>query len=106
MKSYAWLLLLPVGCKQSTVTTAAGDVESSAGGPGVVGDLGVTSVNDTSVTLSFTGVEDGMGQPAHYDIRYATPTIGWGSALAVIQGSCATPFAGTNIGSAELCTVG
>src|SRR3989442_4210656 len=39
--------------------------------PGTVSDLAVAGVTDTSVTLSFTEVSDGAGQPASDEIRWA-----------------------------------
>ena len=75
--------------------------------PGTVGDLAVTAVTDSSVTLRFTEVDGGTGVPASYDIRYATgSTLSWGSNTAsVSRGTCATPVAGTAIGASRTCTV-
>jgi hypothetical protein len=57
------------------------------------------------VTLTFTEVSDGTGQPARYDVRWAAGTIAWGSAPHVAQGSCTVPLAGTGIGTKRTCTV-
>jgi len=57
------------------------------------------------VTRSFTEVDDGAGQPASYDVRYAVAPISWGSAHSVTQGSCATPLRGTSVGARRTCTV-
>jgi hypothetical protein len=65
----------------------------------------VAGVTDTSVALSFTEVNDGAGQPASYDIRYAVGAVSWGSATSVTRGSCASPVAGTAIGAKRTCTV-
>jgi hypothetical protein len=51
--------------------------------PGTVTTAAVAGVTTNSVTLSFTEVNDGTGQPASYDIRWAAGTISWGSATAV-----------------------
>src|SRR2546426_575721 len=59
--------------------------------PGTVADLAVAATAANSITLSFTEVDDGTGQPAKYDVRYAVKPISWGSAPAVTQGTCATP---------------
>jgi hypothetical protein len=48
--------------------------------PGTVTDLSVASVSDSTVTLTWTEVDDGTGNPAKYALRYGTPTISWGSA--------------------------
>jgi hypothetical protein len=84
------------GTSAVTVTTAQ---------PGSVGDLVVTAVTDSSVTLSFTDVSTGAGQVASYDVRFAPGTLSWGSAAEVGRGSCATPVAGTAIGVKRTCTV-
>ena len=72
---------------------------------GTISDLSVSAVASTSVTLSFTQVDDGTGQPASYDVRYAVSPISWGSAPSVTSGTCTTPVAGTAIGSNMTCTV-
>jgi hypothetical protein len=55
--------------------------------------------------LGFTEVDDGTGQAATYDVRYARPPIDWASATVVAQGTCSTPVAGTTIGAHRTCTV-
>ncbi len=73
--------------------------------PSAVTDLALAGVTDTSATLTFTEVNDGTGQPASYDVRYAAGTISWGSATEVSRGSCTTPVAGTTVGTRHTCTV-
>ncbi len=73
--------------------------------PGTVLDLAVASTTASSVTLAFTEVDDGTGQPAKYDIRYAPGALSWGMAPSVTQGTCATPVAGTAIGAKRTCAV-
>jgi hypothetical protein len=85
--------------------TAVVTVATAPGNPGTVTDLAVAGVTDTSVTLSFTEVSNGAGQPASYDIRYAAGTIAWASAASVTQGSCTTPVAGSLFGAKRTCTV-
>src|SRR5437868_4866144 len=47
--------------------------------PGTVTDLKVAGATDTLITLSFTDVTDGSGEPASYDVRYsAASTLSWG----------------------------
>jgi len=70
-----------------------------------VTDLSVTGVTDSSVTLAFTEVSDGTGQPASYDIRSAVAPLSWGSAASVGRGTCTTPVAGSAIGARRTCTV-
>src|SRR3989442_8105700 len=62
--------------------------------PGTVSDLAVAGVTDTSVTLSFTEVSDGAGQPASDEIRWAVGATSWAAAADVTRGSCASPVAG------------
>jgi uncharacterized protein YjdB len=75
--------------------------------PGTVEDLTVAATTDSSATLSFTEVSDGMGRPASYDVRYAAgSTLTWGtSAMSVSQGTCTTPLAGHSSGAKRTCTV-
>ena len=80
-------------------------ITSTATNPGTVTDLAVTGVTDSSVSLTFTEVTNGAGQPASYDIRWAVGTISWGSATSVARGTCATPVAGSAIGAKRSCTV-
>ena len=79
---------------------------TSTGAPAQVTDLAATAMTDTSATLSFTEVDNGLGAPASYDIRVApTPLVWGGTAPSVKQGTCATPVAGTAIGAKRICTV-
>ncbi len=73
--------------------------------PGQVTDLAVTATSDSAVTLTFTEVSDGAGQPATYDVRDATGSFSWGAATSVTRGTCATPMAGATIGAQRNCSV-
>src|SRR3989442_4430744 len=73
--------------------------------PSTVADLAVAGPTDSSVTLSFTEVDDGTGLPASYDVRYAVAPISWGGAVRATRGSCATPLTGTTTGTKRTCTV-
>src|SRR5207247_223894 len=74
--------------------------------PGTVTDLAVVASTYSSVTLSFTQVNDGTGEPASYNVRsMAGSSLTWWLAKSVTQGSCATPVAGSAIGSKRTCTV-
>ena len=86
----------------SPVTVPGGGLPGS---PGTVTDLAVDQVTTNSATLSFTEVDDGLGQPAHYVVRYAEPPIEWSSAHDVTEGTCATPVSGTVVGARLTCTV-
>jgi len=79
---------------------------TATGAPAEVLDLAVASASDTSVTLSFTEVDDGIGAPSSYDIRFMPSPMSWGgAALSVSRGTCAAPLAGTAIGARRICTV-
>jgi uncharacterized protein YjdB len=105
-----------VGNGSATVTAVSGGKSAAAavtvgGGtqtvtnPGAVTDLAIASIADTTASLSFTQVNDGTGQPAQYEIRYAIAPISWGTAAAAAKGTCTTPLAGTTIGAKLTCTI-
>lgn len=106
-------LATAVATGSATVTAASGAVTGSAAlavtaparDPGAVSNLSATAATDTSVTLSFTEVDDGTGHPASYNVRFAPGTLSWGAATDVAQGSCKVPMAGTTIGATRTCTV-
>jgi uncharacterized protein YjdB len=85
--------------------TATATVTGAITNPGTVSDLAVSNVSDTAMTLTFTEVNDGSGQPASYDVRDAVAPISWGSASSVANGTCQTPLAGTTIGAKRSCTI-
>jgi uncharacterized protein YjdB len=80
-------------------------ITATAVKPGRVTTLAVVGTTDSSVTLSFTEVRNGVGGPASYDVRYAADTIIWSSATSVTRGSCATAVVGTAVGANLKCTV-
>src|SRR5712691_5140580 len=95
-RRWGWLVVCPV------LAVCAGDNASGplvAGHPGAVSDLTVGGTTDVSALLSFTQVDDGMGQPAQYDVRYAVGSMSWGSGTSAASGTCAAPIAGTGAGS-------
>ena len=85
--------------------SSAAAAAAAATNPGTVTDLQASVTGSTSVTLSFTQVNDGTGQPAKYNVRYAVAPISWGSATSTTSGTCTTPVAGTATGSQLSCTV-
>jgi hypothetical protein len=87
------------------IVTDSGSPPPPTTNPATVADLAVSAIDSTGVTLTFTQVNDGTGQPAKYDVRYAVAPISWGSATSATSGSCATPVAGTAIGSPLSCQV-
>lgn len=53
--------------------------------PARVVDLEVVEATETTVTLAWTEVDDGLGGVPSYAVRYATPTISWNEAADVQQ---------------------
>src|SRR5258706_586379 len=102
LRRWGWLVAFPV------LAVCAGDHTSGplvADHPGAVSDLTVGATTEISASLSFTQVDDGMGQPAQYDVRYSVGSMSWASAASATIGTCAAPIAGTGVGSALSCTV-
>jgi hypothetical protein len=96
-----WLAVLPA----LPVCSANGPVGTTTANPGTVSDLTVSATTSATVTLSFTEVDDGTGQAANYDLRYATAPMTWGSATSATSGTCSTPVFGTGVGATLSCTV-
>src|SRR6266487_798255 len=106
----ATALLVVAACSRRDTPLAPPSKLAVPGGglpgfPGTVTDLAVDAVTRNSATLSFTEVNDGLGQPARYVVRFAEPPIEWGSAQDVTEGTCATPVSGTAVGARLTCTV-
>jgi hypothetical protein len=72
-----------------------------SGAPGVVTDLRIVHGTATSVTLSWTQVDDGTGNPAWYRMKYAAPPIDWTRATV----GCKRTMRGVAIGANMSCTV-
>jgi hypothetical protein len=75
--------------------------DGSGGGGDRVNDLRATTQTPTTVTLSWTQVDDGTGAPASYRVKYATPPIDWRTATI----GCSRTMRGTAIGASMACTV-
>jgi hypothetical protein len=73
--------------------------------PGTVTDLAAVGATDTSMTLTFTEVNDGAARPASYDVRFGVAPLSWGSASSIARGTCKPPVAGTSIGAKRSCKV-
>jgi uncharacterized protein YjdB len=113
INSLGLVTAISVGTTQITVTSEGKSAVATINvslpppttNPSAVTNLQATVTGSSSVTLSFTQVDDGTGQPAKYDVRFAVAPISWGSAPSVTSGTCSTPVAGTAIGSQVSCTV-
>ena len=97
----------------SVIATVAGKADTAqitvAGAtstlPGTVSNLSVTGTTDTSATLRFTQVTDGAGGAANYAVGFSVAPLSAPTAVAVSQGTCALPVAGTSVGAPLTCTV-
>ena len=101
-RRWGWLVVCPVLAVCSTGNPSA-TIETP--NPGTVANLAAEATTDATVTLSFTQVDNGVGQPANYDIRYAVAPMSWGSAVSAVSGTCGSPVTGTVVGSMLSCTV-
>ncbi len=106
----ATALLVIAACRGRDTPLAPPSTSAVSGGglpgfPGTVTDLAVVELTQNSATLSFTEVDDGLGQPARYVVRFAEPPIEWGSAPEVTEGTCATPVLGQGVRAHLSCTV-
>jgi uncharacterized protein YjdB len=102
VRRWGWLAVFPV------LAVCSGENPSATidtPNPGTVADLAVGAATDVAVTLSFTQVDNGMGQPASYDVRYAAGPMSWGSASSAASGTCAAPLAGTGVSGTLSCTI-
>jgi uncharacterized protein YjdB len=99
VRRWGWLVVCPLLAVCSGGDPAAPLV---AAHPGTVSDLTVGGTTEVSALLSFTQVDDGMGQPAQYDVRYAA---GANSLASATVGTCAAPLTGTGAGSSLSCSV-
>ena len=104
-------LVTAVSTGSATITATSEAVSGGAAitvtavKPSAVSDLAVASATDSSVTLSFTEVNDGSGRPASYEVRFNAGTLSWGSGTSVTNGSCKVPVSGTTMGAKRTCTV-
>src|SRR5437867_3267799 len=71
-RRWGWLAVLPALAVCAAENSTGTLVEDP---PGTISDLTVTATSNAWVTLSFTQVDNGTGQPANYDIRYAATPI-------------------------------
>src|SRR5690349_9985583 len=58
-------------------------------GPGAINDFDVWYTTDHSAHVVFTGVDDGTGQPAHYQFRFYL-TGGWETGTVATDVQCTT----------------
>jgi uncharacterized protein YjdB len=101
-RRWGWLAVLPmlVVCSGGN---PSGTIETP--NPGAVADLAVGAAADVAVTLTFTQVDNGMGQPASYDVRYVAGAMSWGTATSAASGTCASPLSGTAVSGTLSCTI-
>src|SRR6185503_19500443 len=104
-----------VSAGSATITATSEGIKGTAGvtvtnaapvtKPASVADLSVASADDTTITFSFTEVNDGAGAPADYFIRFGVAPFSWGAGNDVSRGSCKVPVLGAAIGARRTCTI-
>ena len=71
--------------------------------PEQVTDLTVVDRTDVTLTLNWTEVDDGFGNPSDYIARYRpVTTLAW---TEITAGECAAPIAGSVVGEVVACTL-
>ena len=68
---------------------------------GTVTDLTVGASTASSITLRWTQVEDGLGQPASYRLKFGAPPLQWSAGTI----GCASTLPGTAVGAPMSCTI-
>jgi hypothetical protein len=82
---------------------AAPPTEATA--PGRVADLTGVGSSTSEITMRFTEVNDGTGQPANYQVRIGpAPSTNWGAMTPVAAGTCAGVVPGISVGQSLTCT--
>ena len=66
-----------------------------------VNDLRVTASTASTLTVAWTQVDDGAGQPAWYRVKYSAPRIDWKTATI----GCDRTMEGDEIGAEMSCTI-
>lgn len=98
--SYRTVTGVRAGAVYSNV--ASGATTSASTLTAGVADLAVLGSTGSTLQLGWTQVDDGSGQPAQYQVRYATPSIDdWSDATV----GCEPSIAGTAVGAPLTCTV-
>jgi uncharacterized protein YjdB len=111
--------LVAVGAGSTTVRASVSGVEGTAdvtvntpappetADPAQIVDLRVIEVGNTEVVVEFTEVDDGTGNAAWTELRYALSPMGWGwgSAQVLSAGACASPIAGGTVGATRTCEI-
>ena len=89
------------GAVHSNVASGLTAASTALSPPAGVTDLAVSATSATSVTMSWTQIDDGLGAPADYRVKYALPAIDYASATI----GCDRTIHGTAIGAAMSCTI-
>ena len=97
------LSLLPLAsCTDESlvgVTTPAADAVVATRNR--VEDLRVVGSTETSLTIQWTQIDDGTGEPAWYRVKYARPSITWSEADV----GCERTIRGERVGAPMSCTI-
>lgn len=99
------LTLMPLAActADSPLTVEAGDPTAATAvvNAGEVVDLAVVDLTTTALTVAWTQVGDGTGDPAWYRVKYATPPIDWDLAAT----GCESTIRGDAVGEPISCVV-
>lgn len=103
-------LVAATGKGMATITAAifpdlSATVEVTVMPVNTVTDLAIEAVTDSSVTLTWTEVLDGTGNPAEYEVRFSRSPIGARTGDLPVGGSCTGMVAGTSVGATAQCDV-
>jgi hypothetical protein len=97
----AWIRGTVENRSDSTLVTVTASPTLPASDPAQVTDLRVTATTSSSVTIAFTEVSDGSGQPANYGLLVGSPTVAFTGDL-----STAVELVGTQVGATRSYTIG
>jgi hypothetical protein len=94
------------GVTGSAALTVEAAPPTAPAAPGRVTDLTGVGSTTSEISVRFTEVSDGTGQPAKYQLRFGpAPSTNWGAMTPVASGTCAGVVAGTSVGQSLTCTV-
>jgi uncharacterized protein YjdB len=111
--------LVAVGTGQTKLRAVLGEATSEADvvvrapeqpntpDPQGISTLRAVGEGETTLTVEYTEVDDGTGNAAFVELRWALSPMGWGwgQANVVDTGACATPIQGGTVGATRQCVI-
>ena len=97
------LSLLPLAScgDQSPTAVMAPRSDATVASRQRIADLTVVASTETTLTIQWTQIDDGTGEPAWYRVKYARPPIDWRDANI----GCEQAIRGAEIGAPLSCTI-